>query len=211
LQELYPQTEQLILEAISLPKLISESEREQVRQAIYQNTIALIRRNGVKGVTVESIAAAVGISKGLFYAYYPSKEIALYEALRRSEADLFSRMEAIMSQEINSKEQVERFLREVFLAPDSVILYLSPTDLEVLLRKLPPEYRARENKKSADYFQRSLELLKVEEDKMEAVALLTDCLGVIATNNMFSEKGKQQALDVLIDAISSYLSGEGSM
>ena len=194
-----------------MPKVVSESEREQVREAIYQNTIALIRRNGIKGVTVDDIAAAVGISKGMFYAYYPSKEAGLYEVLKRSEAELFARMEAIMSQEINNRAQVERFLREVFLAPDSVILYLSPNDLEVLLRKLPPEYRKRENKKSADYFERSLELLKVDVDKMEAVALLTDCLGVIATNTMFSEKGKQQALDVLIDAISSYLSGEGSM
>lgn len=194
-----------------MPKIVSESEREHVREAIYQSTIDLIRCNGIKGVTVDDIVAAVGISKGAFYSYYQSKEVGLYEVLKRSEAELFARMEAIMSQEINSKEQVKRFLREVYLASDSVVLYLSPTDLEVLLRKLPPEYRAREDKKAADYFERSLELLKVEKDKMEVVALLTDCLGMIATNTMFSEKGKQQALDVLIDAISGYLSGEGSI
>ena len=179
-----------------------------MREAIYQNTIALIRHKGIKGVTVDDITAAVGISKGAFYAYYPSKEAGLYEALKRSEKELFARMEAIMSQELRDKERIEKFLREVFLAPDSVILYLSPTDLEALLRKLPPEYRARENKKSADYFERSLKLLKVGKNKMEAVALLTDCLGLVAANTMFSERGKQQALDALIDAISSYLSEE---
>ena len=194
-----------------MPKIISEEERKQVRDAIYQNTIALIRRNGIKGITVDDIAAAVGISKGAFYAYYPSKEIGIYEVLKRSEAELFACMEAIMSQELFNKEQIEKFFREVYLAPDSVILYLSPTDLEVLLRKLPIEYRDRENEKSADYFKRSLELLGVGTNKMEAVALLTDCLGMIATNTMFSDTGKQQALDVLIDAISSYLSKEGAI
>lgn len=191
-----------------MPKIVSEAEREQVREAIYEKTIALIRQKGIKGVTVDDIVAAVGISKGAFYAYYPSKEVGLYEVLKRSEADLFARMEAIMSRKALDKERVERFFREVFLATDSVVLYLSPTEHETLLRKLPAEYRARENKKSADYFQRSMELLGVGTDKMEAVAMLTDCLGVIATNSMFSEKGKQQALDVLIDAISSYLSEE---
>ncbi len=191
-----------------MPKIISEAEREQVREAIYQNTIALIRHKGIKGVTVDGIAAAVGISKGAFYAYYQSKEAGLYEALKRSEEELFARMEAIMSQELCDKERMERFLREVFLAPDSMVLHLSPIDLEALLRKLPPEYRAKENKKSADYFERSLKLLKVGKNKMEAVALLTDCLGLVAANTMFSERGKQQALDVLIDAISSYLSAE---
>jgi len=192
-----------------VPKIISEEERKLVRDAIYQNTIALIRRNGIKGITVDDITAAAGISKGAFYAYYPSKEIGIYEVLKRSEAELFARMEAIMSQELFDKEQIEKFFREVYLAPDSVILYLSPTDLEVLLRKLPTEYRGRENEKSADYFKRSLELLGVGTNKMEAVALLTDCLGMIATNTMFSDNGRQQALDVLIDAISSYLSKEG--
>ncbi len=191
-----------------MPKIVSEVEREQVRKAIYQNTVALIRHKGIKGVTVDDIAAAVGISKGAFYVYYPSKEAGLYEALKRSEEELFARMEAIMSQELRDKERIEKFLREVFLAPDSVVFHLSPIDLEALLRKLPPEYRARENKKSADYFERSLKLLRVGKNKMEAVALLTDCLGLVSTNTMFSEKGKQQALDVLIDAISSYLSGE---
>jgi len=194
-----------------MPKIVLETERAQVREAIYQNTIALIKKKGLKGVTVDDIAAASGIGKGTFYAYYPSKEVALYEVLKRSEAELFAGMEEIMSQKTIEKERIENLFRGVFLAPDSIALYMSPIDHEVLLRKLPPEYRARENKKSADYFQRSLALLGVDTNKMEAVALLTDCLGMIATNTMFSDKGKQQAMDVLIDAISSHLTKEVSI
>ena len=97
------------------------------------------------------------------------------------------------------------------LSQDSLILFLSPADLEILLRKLPAEYREREAKKSDDYFKRSLELLKVGNDKMEAVAMLTDCLSVVASNEMFSERGKQEALDVLVMAMADYISKEESV
>lgn len=191
-----------------MPKIVTEAERDQVREAIYSKTIALIHEKGIKKVTVDDIATAVGISKGAFYAYYPSREAGLYEVLKRSEAGMFSRMEDIMAEGMRSKHQVERLFREVFLAPDSVILHVTPTELEVLLRKLPAGYREREKDKSADFFQRTLTLLKIDKSKMETLALLTDCIGLVASYAEFSDSGKQQALDVLMDATAGYLLGE---
>lgn len=191
-----------------MPKIVSEEEREQVREAIYQKTIILIRQNGIRGITVDDIAHAVGISKGAFYQYYPSKEAGIYEVIKRSESELFGCMEETMSHMPVEKNYIRKFFHEIFLAPESIVLYLSPLDLEVLLRKLPQEYRDREDKKLTDYFQRCLNLLNLNENQMEVVTLLTDCLGVIATNGAFGEKSTQKALDVLVDAISDYLVGE---
>lgn len=41
--------------------------------------------------------------------------------------------------------------------------------------------------------------------KMEAAAMLTDCLSLVATNAICSEKGKQQALDMLIRTMADCL------
>lgn len=194
-----------------MPKIVTEAERKLVRDAIYDATLSFIKQKGVRKVTVDDITTAVGISKGSFYSYYPSKEVCLYEVLRRSEEEMFIRMESVMAQDLQDKERIKQFLREVFLAPDSVVLYLSPTDLEVLLRKLPPEFQEREQKKSEDYFQRSLKLLKVNNNKMEVVAMLTDCLIVVANNAIFSKNGKQETLDVLVTAIADYLSEEDTV
>lgn len=143
--------------------------------------------------------------------YYPSKEVCIYEVLKQNEKALFARMEEIMQQDLRDRERCAALIREVMLSQDSLILFLSPADLEILLRKLPAEYREREAKKSDDYFKRSLELLKVGNDKMEAVAMLTDCLSVVASNEMFSERGKQEALDVLVMAMADYISKEESV
>lgn len=194
-----------------MPKIVSEEERGLVKDAMYDATIGLIRKKGVRKVTVDDITEAVGISKGAFYMYYPSKEVCIYEVLKQNEKALFARMEEIMQQDLRDRERCAALIREVMLSQDSLILFLSPADLEILLRKLPAEYREREAKKSDDYFKRSLELLKVGNDKMEAVAMLTDCLSVVASNEMFSERGKQEALDVLVMAIADYISKEESV
>lgn len=191
-----------------MPKIVSEEERSLVKNAMYDSTVGLIRKKGIRKVTVDDITEAVGISKGAFYMYYPSKEVCIYEVLKQNEKELFARMELIMQQDLRDKERSARMLREVMLSDDSLGFYVSPADLEILLRKLPAEYRERENRKSDDYFLRSLELLKVGNDKMEAVAMLTDCLGVVASNEKFSEKGKQKALDVLVTAMADYISKE---
>lgn len=192
-----------------MPKIVTDAEREQMREMIYRETLSLIREKGVRKVTVDDIAAAVGISKGAFYGYYQSKEIGLYEVLKRSEAELFGRMEAGMAGGIRDQKKGEQFLRDIFLAPDSIILHLSPKDQELLLCKLPPEYRERENSKSANYFERSMELLGVGQETMEALALLTDCMGTIAADRTFSPNGRQQALDTLITATAAYLAEKG--
>ncbi len=194
-----------------MPKIVSEEERGLVKDAMYDATIGLIRKKGVRKVTVDDITEAVGISKGAFYMYYPSKEVCIYEVLKQNEKALFARMEEIMQQDLRDRERCAVLIREVMLSQDSLILFLSPADLEILLRKLPAEYREREAKKSDDYFKRSLELLKVGNDKMEAVAMLTDCLSVVASNEMFSERGKQEALDVLVMAMADYISKEESV
>lgn len=192
-----------------MPKIVTEEERAQVRDAIYAATIAVIRQKGMRKVTVDDIVGGVGISKGAFYSYYSSKEICVFEVLKRSEAQQFARLEEIMAQGLHDRDSVVACLREVFLAPTSLFLVMTATDLEALLRKLPPEYREREQKKSNDFFKRSLDLMKIDESKMETVALMTDCLGVVASDTMFSEQGKQQALDLLVHATADYLVEEG--
>ncbi len=191
-----------------MPKIVTDADRERMKNKIYDCTINLIREKGIKKVTVDDITLAVGISKGAFYSYYPSREVGLYEVLNRSRAELFTRMEAIMSGELRGKEQLKRFFHEVYLAPDSVILHLPPTELEILLEKLPREYQEGEKAGARDYFQRSFELLQIEERQMEMVALLTDCIGMVATSTFCSEAGKDQAIDVLIDALANYLEEE---
>ncbi|QQO07755.1 TetR/AcrR family transcriptional regulator [Breznakiella homolactica] len=191
-----------------MPKIVTEQEREQVRDSIYSQSIRLIREKGLRNVTVDDITAAAGIGKGSFYSYYPSREVCLYEVLKKNEAMLFSRMETVMARKLKKHDEVVHFLRDVYLAEDSLVMFVSPMDMEILLRKLPREYAVRERKKSEGYFERSLSLLGISKKKMETIALLTDCLNYAATSSACSRNGKKETLDVLVECIAGYAAGK---
>lgn len=51
-----------------------KKQREQVKKQIYSSTVSLFREKGYENVSIEEIARTVGIAKGTFYNFYPSKK-----------------------------------------------------------------------------------------------------------------------------------------
>lgn len=188
-----------------MPKIVSEEERKLIKEAIYEKTVRLIKDKGMRTVTVDDIVTAVGIGKGSFYTYYPSKEACLFETIKRCEREAFSRIEEMISSGYSNKEKVVTLLKEIFVSQNSLFTSIKQHDVEVLLRKLPPEYRMTENEKSENNFQRALHFLNVTEEQMEVVALLTDCLSYAASNQSYSQNGTEKSLDILINAIADFI------
>lgn len=140
-----------------MPKIVSEEERKLTQEAIYEKTVRLIKDKGIRTVTIDDIVTAVGIGKGSFYTYYPSKEACLFEVIKRCEKEAFSRMEKMLSSGYSDREKIIQLLKEIFVSRDSLVTSINQLDVEVLLRKLPPEYRVEENEKSENNFQKALQ------------------------------------------------------
>ncbi|MBN3524408.1 TetR/AcrR family transcriptional regulator [Paenibacillus apiarius] len=193
-----------------MPKIVTEHEKEMVREAMYTKGIELIRKKGVKRVTVEDITIATNIGKGSFYSYYNSKEELLYTIIKKNEQSMFERVEALLSEEIHVKEKIVRALKEIYLATDSIVLYVSPSDIEYLLRKLPEEAADWETVKSNDYFSRTLSLCGIDDSEceMDVLAYLMNALHYIGSTEMpFGDRGKKKALDILVHSIADYMAG----
>ncbi|WP_054403879.1 TetR/AcrR family transcriptional regulator [Paenibacillus solani] len=191
-----------------MPKIVTEREKDLVREAMFTKGIELIRKKGVKRITVEDITNATHIGKGSFYSYYNSKEELLYSIIKKSESRMFERVEAVLSERINLKERLVKALKEIYLAADSIVLYVSPLDIELLLRKLPAEAADREALKSNDYFSRTLSLCGIDESgcEMEVLAYLMNALHFVGSTDMsFGERGREKALDILVHAIAEYM------
>lgn len=192
-----------------MPKIISEQEKEHIRNAMYIKGIELIRKKGMKRVTVDDIAVAVQIAKGSFYSYYPSKEEFLYDIIKKNEQALFDRILEIGASSGNFKDKITHALHEIYLAPDSLALYVQPSDLEYLLRKLPDTLNRKEKDKSKTNFQRTMNVLGIEDSPCDysVLANLMDGLHFIASNrNQYGEQGRAQALSIVVEAIAEYLS-----
>ncbi|SYX87099.1 TetR/AcrR family transcriptional regulator [Paenibacillus alvei] len=193
-----------------MPKIVTEHEKQMVREAMYRKGIELIRKKGIKRVTVEDITTATNIGKGSFYSYYHSKEELLYAIIKQNERRMFEKVESILSEKINVKEKIVKALKEIYLAADSIVHYVSPSDFEYLLRKLPDEVSDWEALKSNDYFSRTLSLCGIDESEceMDVLAYLMNALHYIGSADItFGERGKEKALDILVHSIADYMAG----
>ena len=102
----------------------------------------------------------------------------LYDILKRSEESLFERIEAQTQCSQDPKERAIAAIREIYLAPDSIIRYVTPTDYENLLTKLPNKIYTAEKAKSQDYFSRILALFEIDNANcdMQVLGQLMDAL-----------------------------------
>ncbi len=194
-----------------MPKIVNEREKELVLEAIYQNTIELIKEKGLRNVTVDDITHRANMAKGSFYKYYPSKEECLYEVIKRSEREGFVRAESVIALSKPSKELLIKLLHEVYIADDSMALYITPKEIDALMRKLPAEFSEREDKKSEDFFERALCALGVQKSSLNlgVLAHLMDSLAFIASSKdgrAGSEESKI-ALGRIISTIADYFIG----
>ncbi|MGE6258502.1 TetR/AcrR family transcriptional regulator [Heyndrickxia sporothermodurans] len=194
-----------------MPKIVDENEKQRIKELMFEKGVNLIKQKGIKKVTVEDITKATGIGKGSFYLYYNSKEELLYDILKRCEFNMFNRIEALKSNNISKKEKAIKAAKEIFLAPDSIILYVTPTDFENLLRRLPSEIYEQEKEKAKDYFKRTTDIFEIDENACDINVLsqLMDGLSFVASNsNNFYSDGRQEALEILVTAIAEYIAGE---
>jgi AcrR family transcriptional regulator len=90
---------------------------------LVQAAIALWRTKGFAGTTVADICQAAGVSKALFYFYFPHKEDALLEA------GVLSTREA--------RQKCRELVRQPYDLPEVIIAVL--TALEAAMRRDPPE------------------------------------------------------------------------
>lgn len=121
----------------------TDQEKEIIGRKLLTEGEKLFAMHGLKKVTVDDLVAAVNISKGSFYAFYPSKEHLYVEINFRIQRALFQHIEETIKK--------RKYTNHRELAKDVIMLgleglitspILSQTNLSVmdyLQRKLPPE------------------------------------------------------------------------
>ncbi|MGN0427728.1 MAG: TetR/AcrR family transcriptional regulator [Agathobacter sp.] len=62
-----------------MPKVYSEEERNTIISRLKEEANILMQEKGVKKTTVDELVKRVGIPKGTFYLFYPSKEMLLFD------------------------------------------------------------------------------------------------------------------------------------
>jgi AcrR family transcriptional regulator len=86
------------------------NREEQKRDDLLERSIALLFKEGLSALTMESIAARIGISKRTLYKYFPRKELLIEAAVQRRLDTVALQVEALEGLDLPFPELLRRFL-----------------------------------------------------------------------------------------------------
>ena len=122
---------------------------EDQNETIRRDLICEARRCGVtigmRKTSVEQLTNAVGISKGSFYKFFPSKELLFFAVLEDIHTECFAAARASL-RETAAQSPADRAAEAILAAccwlSETQALVFVENDAEFLLRRLPNEIKA---------------------------------------------------------------------
>ena len=145
-----------VKKGIIMPKIYSDEEKKNIIAKLKNEANKLMQEKGVKKTTVDELVKRVGIPKGTFYLFYPSKEMLLFEVSQdfhehvdeyitngfckiinsknksMDEMDFSDCVEEITDVILGAMEITYHSCLRVLLIPESMTLILSKIPNEVL-------------------------------------------------------------------------------
>lgn len=123
----------------------TEQKNETIRKELVREALHCAVTVGVRKTSVEQLTEAVGIAKGTFYKFFPSKELLFFAALETIHAETYAVAEKAMRDNA-ALLPTERALKTVLAAcqylSDTKAMTFIENDAEYLLRRIPAEVKA---------------------------------------------------------------------
>lgn len=104
-----------------MPK-ISEEQRVAARQRLIDAAIAVAERDGVDGLTTRSIVAEAGVSAGMFYGHFDSKEALLAAVVDHKTDELTTLVHAELALGTPMEGVVRELVRQLVTVVDLQVL-----------------------------------------------------------------------------------------
>ncbi len=189
---------------IILPRF-SDQERESIQKKLLTEGERLFAAFGLKKATIDELAAAAAISKGSFYAFYPSKEALLMDISSRLQQRIWQDAREFLDE--NRDATPHELMRICILWMLSqmtkypLLQIIDGETIEQLYRKLPPEMIAAHTQEDRN----SLALLEeygvhCKVDSQVAVTLLQ---ALTPTFLQLYQAKNEEAMDILLRGIIS--------
>ncbi len=146
-----------------MPKVAySETQREQIREALIDTGLALFARQGIQHTTVEQIYLQVGISRTFFYSFFPAKEDLVVQAFYRQQPQMLAYAQKLMDDPQRSwREGVGEFLHNICYGGQNRFAIMSVEEQHALSKCLSGEKRQVFQERRLAFFTKLLSVFGV--------------------------------------------------
>ncbi len=134
-----------------MPKIFTDSEREYIKHRLIEEARLCLTQFGIRKTTVDELVNRVNIPKGTFYLFYKSKDLLFFDVLCTFHDELQRKLVSQIStlkENMNPQKLTELIFGIYKMVEESFMLkLLTNGEIELLIRKLPPEVAINHGKK----------------------------------------------------------------
>lgn len=141
-----------------MPAAFTEEERVILTGRLLASARSFVKEQEARKITVEQLTASVGISKGAFYLFYPSKEHLFYALLRQMHQELYGPAMQMLTQPHGTAAQqlTEAILAGCRALDESGLCRFWEQDAPEILRAIPAQEREAQREQEYAVFHRFL-------------------------------------------------------
>ena len=191
-----------------MARAFTDRERSELRQAMLELASGLLREKRLKQIAVEDITRVLGIAKGSFYSFFPSKEALFWAAIKGEERALVERIAQVAEQARPLEDKLSYIFGEMFLDRGNIIFYLTEEDLAAIVAKLPDAVVEADREAGQAVIRRLLRLCGLSSQPHHVdrlMAMLHTLQYVAASPYIQLDETRESTLRILVEAFSKQL------
>lgn len=188
-----------------MPKIFSEQEREIIRIKLLNAGIEELENKSYRSIAIDSLAAKVGIAKGTFYHFFPSKEAYFYAVMQFVKEKNRKELKELLLCEKIQKDEIVSCLYHRYTKIKTVYDFFSPEEMKIIVRKLPNGDEADDSVAFAEWI---CENLSVSEKEKKAKVIVNMCnIMAMASSNrdMLEPCAYEETILVFCNTIADYI------
>lgn len=188
-----------------MPKIFSEQEREIIRMKLINAGMEELENKSYRNIAVDSLAAEVGIAKGTFYNFFPSKEAYFYAVMQFVKEKNRNELKELLLCEKIQKDEIVSCLYHRYTKIKTVYDYFSPEEIKIIVRKLPDSDEADDSVEFAEWICENLSVSD-KEKKAKIIVNMCNIMAMAASNrDMLEPCAYEETIFIFCNAIADYI------
>lgn len=184
-----------------MPRIFSEEDRDLLSRKMLDVGIGKLESKRYKDISVEEIAMEVGVAKGTFYSFFPSKEAFFYEVMQYIKEKARVPLRALP--ERASVSEIAECLFKRYMNTKTVYSYFTPEEMRQIARRLP---EGDSENDSEDFAGELMGKIGDCKGKPEAIVGMCNVLGLAGANrSIMNPAGYEEAVRIFCNALAEYI------
>ena len=188
-----------------MPKIFSQEDRNVLYEKMISVGLELLERKRYKYISVEEVALEVGVEKGTFYNFFPSKEVFFYQIMQRIKEKNREPLRSLPPHASVSEISECLFLR--YTQMKTIYEYFTSDEIKQIVRKLPEG----DVEKDSEQFAKELfgRIQGCKGDPKVVVSMFHILAIASADKNVKAEAEYQTAMKQYCKALAEYIVNGG--